>query len=87
MIIRDYEDADELQWLRCRVVSFLDSSYYNDVLTRHEKYENDFISLVAEEKGEIIGLIEVEIEKKSRRLVCCFQKQTGRCNLAFGCIA
>lgn len=62
MVIRDYRDSDEQEWLKCRVVSFLDSSYYNNVLTQHEKYENDVISLVAEENGRIIGLVEAEIE-------------------------
>lgn len=62
MIIREYNGSDETEWLRCRVISFLDSSYYNDVLTKHEKYENEAISLVAEENGKIVGLIEAEIE-------------------------
>ena len=49
--IRAYEEKDENQWLRCRVVSFLDCSYYNDVLQEKEKYKNDTVSLVAEENG------------------------------------
>ena len=64
MEIREYRDSDELVWLRCRVLSFLDSSYYNDVLTHREKYEDDAICLVAEEDGKIVGLIDVEIEKE-----------------------
>lgn len=64
MEIREYTDSDELGWVRCRVLSFLDSSYYNDVLTRREKYENDAICLVAEEDGKIVGLMDVEIEKE-----------------------
>lgn len=62
MTIREYRDTDESEWLRCRVVSFLDCSYYNDVLTRREKYENDSVCLVAEDGGKIVGLIDVEIE-------------------------
>ena len=68
MTIREYTGHDEQEWLRCRVVSFLDCSYYNDVLTRKESYENDSVSLVAEESGRIVGLIDVEIEKEAGSL-------------------
>lgn len=62
MKIRNYEISDETEWLKCRVLSFLDTSYYNDVLTKRERYFSDAICLVAEEKGTIIGLLDVEIE-------------------------
>lgn len=29
--IRDYRDPDEASWLRCRVLGFLDTSYFDDV--------------------------------------------------------
>lgn len=76
MLIREYIKADELEWLRCRVLSFLDCSYYNDVLTQRETYENDSICLVAEENGKIIGLIDAEIEKEVGSL-CVAGKQIG----------
>ncbi len=62
MIIRDYNQADEKEWLYCRVVSFLDCSYYNDVKTKKEIYEHPSICLVAEENNRIIGFIDVEID-------------------------
>ena len=43
MVIRAYTDGDEREWLRCRVLSFLDCSYYNDVLTSRQQYENDAV--------------------------------------------
>ncbi len=76
MVIREYTKKDELGWLRCRVLSFLDCSYYNDVLTQREIYENDSICLVAEEDGKIIGLIDVEIENEVGSL-CVAGKQRG----------
>lgn len=76
MIIREYTTKDELGWLRCRVLSFLDCSYYNDVLTKREIYENDAICLVAEEDGKIVGLIDAEIEKEAGSL-CAAGKQPG----------
>ena len=65
MIIRKYEASDEQGWLQCRVLAFLDTSYYNDVKTKKEVYENSSICLVAEEHNRIIGLIDVEIDSNS----------------------
>lgn len=62
MVIRNYSDADEKAWLYCRVVSFLDCSYFNDVKTSKDIYEHPSISLVAEEDNRIIGFIDVEID-------------------------
>ncbi len=60
MVIRDYKRSDEQGWLRCRVVSFLDCSYWNDVKTAKEEFDHSSVSLVAEEAGQIIGLLDVE---------------------------
>ena len=76
MIIREYTKEDELNWLRCRVLSFLDCSYYNDVFTKRERYKNDSICLVAEENKNIIGLIDVEIESETGSL-CTAGSQAG----------
>ena len=62
MIIRAYMPYDEQGWLRCRVVSFLDCSYWNDVKTEKEVYTHPAISLVAEERGQIIGLLDLELD-------------------------
>lgn len=74
--IRAYEEKDENQWLRCRVVSFLDCSYYNDVLQEKEKYKNDTVSLVAEENGQVIGFIDIEIESQAGEL-CVAGEERG----------
>lgn len=75
MIIRDYIDSDERDWLICRVLSFLDCSYYNDVLTKREKYENDAICLVAVEDEKIVGLIDAEIESQAGDLCVAGNKK------------
>ncbi|MBQ4089531.1 MAG: GNAT family N-acetyltransferase, partial [Clostridia bacterium] len=62
MTIREYTNADEMGWVRCRIVSFLDCSYSNDVKTEKETYLQPSICLVAEENGTIIGLIDAEID-------------------------
>lgn len=61
--IRAYQDTDETGWVRCRVISFLDSSYYDDVKREKEQYDHASICLVAEHDNQIIGFIDVEYEE------------------------
>jgi ribosomal protein S18 acetylase RimI-like enzyme len=58
--IRPYEPADEIGWLRCRVLSFLDTAFFDAVERQKERYEHPAIELVAEEQGEIVGLLDLE---------------------------
>jgi len=74
MIIRQYRKSDEREWLRCRVVSFLDCSYWNDVKTAKEAYPHPGISFVAEENGTIIGLIDIELDSSD---LYCTDKGRG----------
>ncbi|UNL86452.1 GNAT family N-acetyltransferase [Priestia koreensis] len=62
MIIRPYELKDEESWLRCRVLSFLNTAYFDHVLRKKERYENPSIELVAEVDGQIVGLLDIEYE-------------------------
>lgn len=66
MIIRAYKDSDEIGWIRCRVLSFLHTAYFDNVLNKKESYENPAIELVAELNGQIVGLIDVEYEKEEK---------------------
>ncbi len=61
--IRPYQPSDEAQWLRCRVLAFLDTAYFDNVYREKEHYSNPSIELVAELDGQIIGLIDVEYEE------------------------
>ena len=61
--IRDYRAEDEQQWVRCRVLAFLDTPYFDNVLTSKEHYANPAIELVAEEGGVIVGLLDLECEE------------------------
>jgi ribosomal protein S18 acetylase RimI-like enzyme len=58
--IRSYEPSDEVGWLRCRVLSFLDTAFFDAVEREKERYEHPAIELVAEEDGEIVGLLDLE---------------------------
>jgi ribosomal protein S18 acetylase RimI-like enzyme len=60
--IRPYQDEDECGWVVCRVVSFLDTAFYDDVRRSKERYERGSIELVAGRDGEIVGLIDVECD-------------------------
>lgn len=66
MIIRDYRPDDEIGWVRCRTLAFLETAYFDNVLKQKECYENPAIELVAEIDGQIVGLIDVEYEKEER---------------------
>jgi ribosomal protein S18 acetylase RimI-like enzyme len=60
--VRTYRATDEEGWVRCRVLSFLGSAFFDDVRREKELYERPSIELVADEQGEIVGLIDVECE-------------------------
>jgi GNAT superfamily N-acetyltransferase len=62
MEIRDYVPTDEQGWVRCRVLSFLDTAYFDNVLREKEQYENPAIELVAVEDGQIVGILDIEYE-------------------------
>ena len=63
-MIRAYEDRDEVGWVRCRALAFLDTAYYDAVERVKEHYGRPSIELVAERDAEIVGLIDVECEER-----------------------
>jgi ribosomal protein S18 acetylase RimI-like enzyme len=62
--VRPYREADEQGWVRCRALSFLGSAYHDDVRADKERYEGPSIELVAHIGGEVVGLIDVELERE-----------------------
>lgn len=76
MNIREYKATDNLQWVRCRVLSFLDSAYFDNVLREKEHYENSSIELVAEIDDKIVGLIDIEYETE-KGTVCYNSNELG----------
>jgi ribosomal protein S18 acetylase RimI-like enzyme len=64
LTIRPYRPDDEIQWIRCRVLAFLDSAYFDDVQQRKPRYSHPAVELVAESPvGVIAGFIDVECEQ------------------------
>lgn len=66
--IKDYSEEYEKQWLRCRVLAFLDTAYFDNVLREKEIYENPSLSLIALEEDNLVGLIEMEIDTEQVRI-------------------
>jgi ribosomal protein S18 acetylase RimI-like enzyme len=59
--IRSYRPADEPSWLRCRVLAFLQTGYYDDVATEKPSVERG-LELVAAEGDEVVGLLDVSLD-------------------------
>lgn len=60
--VRPYTPADEVGWVRCRVLAFLNTPYYDTVEREKEHYSNPAIELVAVADGQVVGLLDVECE-------------------------
>ena len=68
-VVRPYRDDDEEGWLRCRVLSFMHSAFFDDVRREKEHYEQPSVELVAERDGEIVGLIDVELDDEGGGMI------------------
>ncbi len=76
MNIREYKKTDEKEWLKCRLLSFFDSSYYDDVVRSKDEYSTNDINLVAVEGDSVIGFIDIEIERKANEM-CTGEGEVG----------
>lgn len=64
--VRVYRPSDERGWLRCRVLSFLGTQYYDDVKPHRTVLTDPSIALVAvSPTGGIIGILDVELDGKA----------------------
>ena len=71
LIIRPYNSSDQENWLKCRLVSFHDSAYYDDVYTTKPVFDNLSLELVAEINGKIIGILDLEKDNKNGSICYC----------------
>ena len=76
LIIRPYNSSDQEKWLKCRLVSFHDSAYYDDVYTEKSVFNNLSLELVAEINGKIVGVLDLEKDNKDGS-ICYFKSGTG----------
>ncbi|MCR3750962.1 GNAT family N-acetyltransferase [Lentzea californiensis] len=58
MEIRDYEPDDEASWLRCRVLGFLATNYFDDVWQAKRRTD---LELVALDGAEVAGILDVSV--------------------------
>ncbi|MDX8054386.1 GNAT family N-acetyltransferase [Lentzea sp. BCCO 10_0798] len=56
--IRNYEPADEESWLRCRVLGFLATNYFDDVWQAKRRTD---LELVALDGDEVAGILDVSV--------------------------
>ena len=71
LIIRPYDTSDEENWLKCRLVSFHNSAYYDDVYIKKPTFANPSLELVAEIDGKIIGILDLEKDNKDGSICYC----------------
>ena len=76
LIIRPYNLSDEENWLKCRLVSFHDSAYYDDVYTKKPIFDNPSLELVAEIDGKIVGVLDLEKDNKNGT-ICYYKSGLG----------
>lgn len=76
MEIKSYVSEYEESWLRCRVLAFLQTAYFDDVLQAKPTYENPSLELVALEGDMVVGLLDLEMERIPKS-ICTFSNQKG----------
>lgn len=60
--IRDYHASDEPSWLRCRVLAFLHTAYFDDVWTSKPRIRRPGFELVTVDDGAVVGILDPDIE-------------------------
>lgn len=68
--IRDYQPSDEASWLRCRLLTFFGTDYYDDIVLARPTFERPAIRLVTHADEMIIGLIDVEVFDEAATINC-----------------
>ncbi|MGA8112117.1 MAG: GNAT family N-acetyltransferase [Actinocatenispora sp.] len=61
LTVRPYRDADEQEWLRCRVLGFLDTTYFDDVRAAKPRHDDTVAELVAVRDAQVVGLLDATL--------------------------
>ena len=68
MKIINYSKKYEEGWLRCRVLAYLHTSMYEDVVTKKPTFEGrTSIELIVVENDEVIGILDIVLDDNSRK--------------------
>lgn len=65
--IRAYRPTDEPAWLRCRLLSFFDTDYFDDVKVAKTRLEPDGLELVAEIDDDEATIDSIAVLPHARR--------------------
>lgn len=61
--IRAFSPADETSWLRCRVLAFLSTQYYDDVWQHRPQLSEPSFGLVAVDADrQVVGVLDVRVD-------------------------
>ena len=61
--IREYTPADETSWLHCRVLAFLDTAFYDDVVPAKPVRPTPSLELVAvDESGAVVAIADTTVD-------------------------
>ncbi len=60
--VRAYRPSDQASWLRCRLLGFFDTDYYDDVWTTRPTYDRPSQQWVAIDGADVVGILDVEID-------------------------
>lgn len=69
-LIRPYTATDVDGWLRCRLLAFLGTCYYDDVHPERDTFTLPVIQLVALDHDLLVGLIDVEVDGVAATIDC-----------------
>lgn len=62
-LVRDYTSSDEQSWLRCRIMAFLPTAYYDDVVQAKPVVPAPGFELVAVNAHDtVVGLMDVTVD-------------------------
>lgn len=61
LLVREFRPSDESDWLRCRLLAFLNTSYFDDVFTAKPAYQAPSIELTAFSGPDLVGLLDVTV--------------------------
>ncbi len=81
--MRTYDPADEPSWLRCRVLGFLDTAYFDDVWP--VKPPSAGLDLVAATAGTVAGILTATVNREAATIDTVvvhpdFRRQGGLCS-------
>ena len=83
LIIRDYEDRDEQEWMIVHAIILTISHAWNYTIQQRPTYEHDSVKLVALDGDKIVGLMDIEIENEPGKL-CLLKDSIGGYVLEIG---